>query len=329
MNWSSCYLSNMKQFIGYNVGSKSNLLDIVCGVPQGFIFGPLLFLIYINDLPLVSKLLDSIMFADDTNLFFSGKDIHSFFNTAVVKHHWFNSNNLSLNADKNKFTLFHNVSKRDNIPVVLPTMKINNILFKASRPYQVFRSLVWWKSYKSYWGQISKSLVILHWVNFLLNQKSSKNVYFYFIHSYINFGNISLGSTYKTKLKKIFTYQKKAARVIFFADRLAYAKPLILDMNALNIYQINTYQHLILLYEAQTDTAPLIYFNKFSKVSHNFPTSSKNSCNYTIPKLTMKLTNFATSQRGLILWNKVLDPTLKEISKLIGNKNTVTDICRT
>ena len=76
----------MKQFIGYNVGSISNLLDIVCGVPQGFILGPLLFLTYINDLSLVSKLLDSMMFADDTNLFFSGKDIHSFFNAVIAKH---------------------------------------------------------------------------------------------------------------------------------------------------------------------------------------------------------------------------------------------------
>ena len=80
--------------------------------------------------------------------------------------------------------------------------------------------------------------------------KSSKNVYFFVIHSYINYGDISLESTYKTKLKKIFTYQKRAARVVFFADRLAYAKPLILDMNALNIYQINICQHFILLDEA-------------------------------------------------------------------------------
>ena len=55
------------------------------------------------------------------------------------------------------------------------------------------------------------------------------------------------------------TYQKKAARVIFFADRLAHAQPLILDMNALNVYQINTYQNLILLYKAHTGTAPSEY----------------------------------------------------------------------
>ena len=57
----------------------------------------------------------------------------------------------------------------------------------------------------------------------------------------------------KTKLKKIFTYQEKPARVKIFADRLAYTKPLMLDMNELKqIYQINIYQKFILLYKAHT-----------------------------------------------------------------------------
>ena len=62
------------------------------------------------------------MFADDTNLFYSGKDIHSLFNNVNNElsniSHWFNNNKLALNADKTKFTLFHNVRKRGNIPLV-------------------------------------------------------------------------------------------------------------------------------------------------------------------------------------------------------------------
>ena len=149
-----------------------------------------------------------------------------------------------------------------------------------------------------------------------MNQKSRKNVYFSFIHSYVNYGNIAWGSTSKTKLKKIFTYQKKTARVTFFGGRLAHAKPLMLDMNALNVYQINISENLILLYKAQTGTTPSIFFNKFSKINHNYLASSKNSGNYSVPKSTTKLTNFAISRRGPILWNTVLDSTLKEIESL-------------
>ena len=320
MHWFTCYLSNRKQFIGCNFNSKSTLLDIACEVPQRSILGLLRFMLHINDLPQASKLLDPIIFADNTNLFCSGKDIHLLCNTAKNElsniSHWFNSNKLSLNADKTKFTLFHKVRQRDNIPVVLPRLKINNTLIKQVDHIKFDENLTWKNHINLIENKISKSLSVLHRAKFLLNQKSRKNVYFSFIHSNINYDNIAWRSTYKTKLKKIFTFQRKAARVVFFVDRLAHAKPLMLNMNALNVYQINIYQNLILLYKAHTDTAPSIFFNKFSKINYNYRTSSKNSSNYTIPKLTVELTNFAISKRGSILRNTVLDATLKETESL-------------
>ena len=124
----------MKQFIGYNANIKSNLLDVVYGVPQGSILGSLLFLLCINDLPQALKLFDPIMFADDTNLFYSGKDIHSLFNTVNNDlsniSHWLNSSKSSLNADKTKFTVFHKVRQRENILLVFTKLKINNKLIK-------------------------------------------------------------------------------------------------------------------------------------------------------------------------------------------------------
>ena len=94
----------------------------------------------------------------------------------------------------------------------------------------------------------------------------------------------------------------------------------MLDMNALNVYQINIYQNLILLYKAPTGTAPSIFFNKFSKINRNYPTSSKNSSNYTNLKSIMKLANFTISRRGPILWNAVLDAKLKEIESSLYSK---------
>ena len=81
-SWFESYLTGRKQYINFEINDnngKTDLLKIICGLPQGSILGPLLFIIYINDLYQVSDILKPIMFADDTNLFCSNNDIKSLF----------------------------------------------------------------------------------------------------------------------------------------------------------------------------------------------------------------------------------------------------------
>ena len=75
LDWMKSYFINRKQFVQYN-NHCSDLKEISCGVPQGSILGPLLFLLYINDICNVSQILEVILFADDTNVFYSHQDLH-------------------------------------------------------------------------------------------------------------------------------------------------------------------------------------------------------------------------------------------------------------
>ena len=121
--------SNRKQFILADVIKKSNL-DIICGVPQGSMLGPLLFITYVNDLCNISNIFELIIFAGDTDLFFSHKNFKKLFHTANLELNkvfkWFNANKLSLNKVKTKCTLFHNAREKDNIPLKLPSLFVSD-----------------------------------------------------------------------------------------------------------------------------------------------------------------------------------------------------------
>jgi Reverse transcriptase (RNA-dependent DNA polymerase) len=108
LKWFESYLSNRKQFVHIN-GKNSALINILLGVPQGSILGPLLFLIYINDLPLCNNLNNSL-FADDTMLLDSHhslptlvENINKQFQRVIS---YFNCNRLALHPEKTKFILF-------------------------------------------------------------------------------------------------------------------------------------------------------------------------------------------------------------------------------
>ena len=267
LKWFMSYLSNRKQYVSTDEGN-TKMESISCGVPQGSILGPLLFLIFVNDFP-QSTLLDPIMFADDTNLFYSNKNITSLFevvNKELVNINiWFQANKLSLNANKTKYVPIPQAKqKKNNIPLNLPILKINQIEIKREQSPKFLGVIVDenlnWKCHTDLLlNEISINVGILYKASKLLNFKCLKNIYFALIHSYINYANTALASSYKTGLKKILLKEKHAVRIIFHENQLTHTRPLLKKLNALNVYQINLYQVSSFMYQIKNGTIPKIF----------------------------------------------------------------------
>ena len=140
-------------------GSTSDHLEISCGVPQGSVLGPLLFLIYINDLPSVSEVLSFYVFADDTNIFYSSSGLitlQKVMNRVLKKDKkWLDANQLALNIDKTTL-FFIPLRKKITEQIIIKFMK-KKIERKASVKFLgvLLDSNLRWKSHIT---ELSKKL---------------------------------------------------------------------------------------------------------------------------------------------------------------------------
>ena len=242
------YLTNRQQYVNFQ-NTNSSLLNITTGVPQGSILGPLLFIIYINDIPNSSKLLNFISYADDTTLFVSLNYNHdnstdnfspnsSILNNEIkLVSDWLSLNKLSLNTSKTKCMTFHSKKKTINSPI----LKIENTAIEHVQNFQFLgimlnKHLNWDTHINHIAKKISKTIGILNRLKRTLPTFTLKTIYNSLINSHINYGILCWG--YKSN--KILKLQKKAVRVISNSKFNAHTQPLFKSLKILTINDMLT-----------------------------------------------------------------------------------------
>ena len=193
-DWFRNYLCNRQQFVTYN-GFRSNSQAIGCGVPQGSILGPLLFLLYINDLSTVSNEIFTILFADDSNLFISGKNVEDMAvrMNYVLKdvQEWLCSNKLSLNVLKTHYMIFTNKK------TIVNDIKLTVFNYEIERAYvtkflgvQIDSKLTWSEHIAYICKKLAKSAAVLSKARMKLPKSCLISLYYtvaypYFIYSIV------------------------------------------------------------------------------------------------------------------------------------------------
>ena len=317
LKWFESYLTNRKQYTVVN-GIKSNTEVVEYGVPQGSVLGPLLFLIYTNDISTATNPHKLRLFADDSNIFVVDKEASRLKKKMieVVTNicEWFNANKLTVNMSKTQFTIFTKPNRP--IPEVLNSMKVMGTIVKRVQSAKylgitIDGHLSWKYHIEDLSGKLSKTIQAFKIVSKHLNDKHRKALYFAYLFSRIQYG-IELYSQCNAKeLKKIQIKQNTALKVLYRKDFYTHTNDLHKDIGLLQIKDIAKQSILKFIHKQQKGETPDAFIDYFPEVNtrHGIPTRQQDDM--VIPRCS----NFAKKSmryRGPSLWNQISKET-KEI----------------
>ena len=262
-DWFSSYLHNRQQLVNY-YGCESDLKTIKCGVPQGSILGPLLFLLYINDLSKVSEYFMPILFADDTNLIATGYNLNNIvseINKEIANiYAWVKANKLSLNIDKTKFMLF--------TPKCV-TRSINGTFIDGNKIMEVTETkflgvIIDCKlncsphiTYIS--KKVAKGVGIILKARKLFDQETLLTLYYTFVYRYLNYCIHVWGKAYNVHIHDLIILQNKAVRLVHGVSPRTNANKLYFDHNILSLKRLYSYNIGIFMYKFSKNMLPELF----------------------------------------------------------------------
>ena len=263
LEWFKNYLTNRTQCVEID-GTTSDLLPVELGVPQGSILGPILFLIYVNDL---NSTMNSpkVKFADDTTPVATGSTIDmaedNMNNMLKDVATWFTDNKLNLNPSKTKYIVFNNKLKKDT-NIKINDIKIERIHDKGKEKsfkllgIHLDENLKWNEHINSVGNKISSALYGLTKVARELTTSNKKLLYSGLIHSHLVYGLPIWGFATKGRLNSLLVKQKRAIRKVFNLHYRDHTLPYFIQSGILQLPELIKHTTLCYMQAGTHETAP-------------------------------------------------------------------------
>ena len=261
--WFQSYLSDRTQFVDLN-GITSTEQSIQVGVPQGSILGPLLFLLYINDLPAsLSKML-AVKFADDTNLVIRGRSLEDLANDInsdlASVNDFFKANKLKLNVEKTKMVCFRKKGKTINeVPIMLDGAKLSYNDSATFLGITLDCNLNWEQHCIAVANKIARNSGLLNRLKHYLPKASLKILYDSLVSSHFLYGLEVWGACPAKMKKRLTVIQKKCVRIISKANWNSHSEPRMKELKILKFEDQHLFQCATLVFDMLNKNAPDIF----------------------------------------------------------------------
>ena len=311
LDWFRDYLSNRTQCVVYDEVS-SELMPVKCGVPQGSILGPLLFLLYVNDLPNAATNLFSVLYADDTNMFATGKDIDYLVSnlnkTLLNVSDWLKANKLSINVKKTHYMVWspRSLVMNRTLHIEFNGQQIEEVNETKFLGVILDNGLTWKPHIQHVRNKVSRGTGILKKLRPYVNNDTILGLYYSFIYPYFTYCVQVWGKTYQSNLDCIVKLQKRVIRLLAGVHPLTHTEPIFFRLKILKFIDVVNYIIGIFMYK--------VYHQDIPRVFENYYTENRNVYDYATRQVDhIHITYAGTNRRNMTMrfqggkvWNSIV-----------------------
>ena len=311
LKWFYSYLYNQKQYTTID-GFNSDLSKVSVGVPQGSVLGPLLFILFINDLHSVSAQLFSVIFADDTNFFVSGNnesEINNILNIELSKiYRWFSCNKLMINLEKTCYMIFKPKNKiidENKLQLYMHTFRLRKVTQTKFLGVIIDERLTWKEHINDICCKLSKSVGALYRLKQFIPKQILLTLYNTMILPYITYCNIVWGHCAIYLTNRILILQKRAVRIISNSHPLTKTTPLFHKYSILRVTEICEIQTANFMFLFFKGNLPNTFSDILSYDSPAYRCNTRSSTNLRLPLMKYNFSHTTIKYTGPKCWNHI------------------------